>query len=195
MHIKMILLASWVSLHLKIAVIQSVKMPLAFQNPSQRENIMIIFDFILKTKRYLSPQNSFYQFLILKNYLNFKNFIYVFISGCLGSSSLCVSFLQLQQAVAKLQLYMGFLSLWLLLLQGMRSRRVCSFSSFSSRALEYRLNSCCAQVQFLCSIWDLPRSEIEPMSPGLAGGFFSTKPPGKPCFNFKFHLKTHVVPK
>lgn len=66
MHIKMILLASWVSLHLKIVVTQSVKMPLAFQNPSQRENIMIIFDFILKTKRYLSPQNSFYQFLILK---------------------------------------------------------------------------------------------------------------------------------
>lgn len=48
MHIKMILLASWVSLHLKIVVTQSVKMPLAFQNPSQRENIMIIFDFILK---------------------------------------------------------------------------------------------------------------------------------------------------
>lgn len=56
MHIKMILLASWVSLHVKIAVIQSVKMPLAFQNPSQRENIMIIFDFILKTKVSFTPK-------------------------------------------------------------------------------------------------------------------------------------------
>lgn len=52
----MILLASWVSLHVKIAVIQSVKMPLAFQNPSQRENIMIIFDFILKTKVSFTPK-------------------------------------------------------------------------------------------------------------------------------------------
>ena len=27
--------------------------------------------------------------------------------------------------------------------------------------------------------WDLPRSGIEPMSPALAGGFFTTEPPGK----------------
>ena len=26
----------------------------------------------------------------------------------------------------------------------------------------------------------LPRSGIEPMSPALAGGFFTTEPPGKP---------------
>ena len=28
--------------------------------------------------------------------------------------------------------------------------------------------------------WDLPRSGIEPVFPDLAGGFFSTEPPGKP---------------
>ena len=28
---------------------------------------------------------------------------------------------------------------------------------------------------------DLPDPGIEPMSPALAGGFFTTEPPGKPC--------------
>ena len=29
-------------------------------------------------------------------------------------------------------------------------------------------------------MWDLPESEIKPMSPVLAGRFFTTEPPGKP---------------
>ena len=29
---------------------------------------------------------------------------------------------------------------------------------------------------------DLPDTGIEPMSPALAGGFFTTKPPGKPIY-------------
>ena len=29
-------------------------------------------------------------------------------------------------------------------------------------------------------MWDLPGPGIKPMSPALAGGFFSTEPPGKP---------------
>ena len=29
-------------------------------------------------------------------------------------------------------------------------------------------------------MWDLPRPGIKPMSPALAGGFFTTEPPGKP---------------
>ena len=29
-------------------------------------------------------------------------------------------------------------------------------------------------------MWDLPRSGTEPWSPALAGGFFTTEPPGKP---------------
>ena len=29
-------------------------------------------------------------------------------------------------------------------------------------------------------MWDLPRPEIKPMFPALAGGFFTTEPPGKP---------------
>ena len=30
-------------------------------------------------------------------------------------------------------------------------------------------------------MWDLPKSEIEPESPALAGRFFTTDPPGKPA--------------
>ena len=30
--------------------------------------------------------------------------------------------------------------------------------------------------------WDLPDPEIEPTSPALAGGFFTTEPPGKPLY-------------
>ena len=29
-------------------------------------------------------------------------------------------------------------------------------------------------------MWDLPGPGIEPMSPALAGGFFTAEPPGKP---------------
>jgi len=31
-------------------------------------------------------------------------------------------------------------------------------------------------------MWDIPGPGIEPLSPSLAGGFFTTKPPGKPLF-------------
>ena len=30
-------------------------------------------------------------------------------------------------------------------------------------------------------MWDLPRPGTEPVSPALAGKFFTTEPPGKPC--------------
>ena len=32
----------------------------------------------------------------------------------------------------------------------------------------------------LCGMWDLPGPEIEPLSPALASGFFTTEPAGKP---------------
>ena len=45
---------------------------------------------------------------------------------------------------------------------------------------------------------DLPGSEIEPPSPALAGGFFTTKPPGKPYSTYNsLHLlipHSHSVP-
>ena len=48
--------------------------------------------------------------------------------------------------------------------------------SLGSRA---RLNSCGAWAQLLHGMWELPRTGIEPVSPALAGGFFTTKPTGK----------------
>ena len=36
------------------------------------------------------------------------------------------------------------------------------------------------RLKLLQGMWDLPGSWIEPMSPELAGGFFTTEPPGRP---------------
>ena len=52
--------------------------------------------------------------------------------------------------------------------------------SYSSWTFEQRLNSCGAGAYLLCSMWDLPISGIEPMFSVLAGGFFTTEPPGNP---------------
>ena len=43
-----------------------------------------------------------------------------------------------------------------------------------------RLSSCGSRAQLLCSMWDLPRPRLEPVSPALAGRFSTTAPPGKP---------------
>ena len=68
----------------------------------------------------------------------------------------------------------------LLLLHSMGSRAQ-GLSSCSSQALEHRLCSC-AQASLPRSMWDLPRSGIGPMSPALAGEFFTTGSPGKSSF-------------
>ena len=57
------------------------------------------------------------------------------------------------------------------------------FTSCSSQAQQL----CCTGPHcalLLCDTWDLPGLEIKPMSPALAGGFFTIEPPGKPhvCF-------------
>ena len=54
------------------------------------------------------------------------------------------------------------------------------FNSCGSWALGHTLNSCGTLAQLLCGTWDLPGLGIEPMSPALAGRFFTTEPPGKP---------------
>ena len=51
-------------------------------------------------------------------------------------------------------------------------------------ALGHQLNGCCIPAWLPHSTWDLPGSGIEPVSPALAGGFFTTEPPGKPIFPF-----------
>ena len=60
----------------------------------------------------------------------------------------------------------------------------CGLSSCGSQALELRCNNGAAWAQLLCSMWDLPGSGIELMSPALAGEFFTTEPPEKPSTDF-----------
>ena len=57
--------------------------------------------------------------------------------------------------------------------------RVRWLHSCDPRAPEHRLNSRGAQVYLLSGRWDLPGPGIEPMSPDLAGKFFTTEPLGK----------------
>ena len=67
-------------------------------------------------------------------------------------------------------------------------------SGCGSWGLEDRLNSCGTRALLLCSMWDLPRSGMELMSPALAGGFFMTEPPGKPTA-FVLDNKHHPLSK
>ena len=55
----------------------------------------------------------------------------------------------------------------------------CGLSSCGSRALEHRLSSYVSLAQLLQGMWDLLGPGIKPVSPALAGRFFSTEPPGK----------------
>ena len=48
------------------------------------------------------------------------------------------------------------------------------------QAPECGLSSCGVRASLLRGMWDLPGSGIEPVSPALAGRFFTTEPPGKP---------------
>ena len=43
-----------------------------------------------------------------------------------------------------------------------------------------RLSSCGSRAQLLCSMWDLPRPGLKPVSPAPAGRLSTTVPPGKP---------------
>ena len=52
-------------------------------------------------------------------------------------------------------------------------------NSWGSGALEHRVNSWGAQTSLLCGMRKLPGPGIEPVSPALAGRFFSNEPPGK----------------
>ena len=102
------------------------------------------------------------------------------------------AFLQLWRVETTLQLQCtGFSLLWLRLsvehgLQSTQASVVVRYglNSCSSEALEHRLGSCGTQVLFPHAMWDLPGLGIKPVSPALAGGFFTTKLPGKPRKGF-----------
>ena len=82
---------------------------------------------------------------------------------------------------------MGFSLQWLVAKHGLPGIWAsvvvaCGLCSCGSQALELRLSSCGAWTQLLCDMWDFPGSWIQSVSHALAGGFFTTEPPGKPGF-------------
>ena len=54
-----------------------------------------------------------------------------------------------------------------------------------------RLSNCVSRAQLLCGMWDLPRPELEPVYPALAGRFSTTAPPGKPNISTFYVNKIH----
>ena len=83
----------------------------------------------------------------------------------------------------------GFALQWLLLLQSTSSRAL-SFSSCSTQDQQLQVPSSRARTkQLWCSsMWNFPGPEIKPVSPSLAGRFFTTKPPGKPSSTFYIYF-------
>ena len=69
-----------------------------------------------------------------------------------------------------------------LVVKGRRTRAPghAGLRSCGSRVLAHRLSSYGTQAQLLCTMLDLPGSGTEPVSPAMAGGFFSTEPPERP---------------
>ena len=85
----------------------------------------------------------------------------------------------------------GFSLWWLPLWLPSGSR--CKVLSSVAPKLECWLSSCGAWAELLCCTWDLPRSGIEPLSPALAVGVLTTRPPEKPYFFFLFIMCTHTI--
>ena len=67
------------------------------------------------------------------------------------------------------------------------------FGSCSSQALEHKLNTCGSWADLLLGMWDLPRPGIEPVSPALAGRFFTTESPGKPLNFAEFEESNFIL--
>ena len=124
--------------------------------------------------------NLMYVFILLFNlkyvFILLSNLMYVFILfwGCAGSL-----LLRGLQSSCSAQGYS---------LVGVTAYHRGGFSRRGAQALgcmgsvdeSSRLNSCGAWTQLLRGVWDLPGPGKEPVSPALAGGFFTMDPPGMP---------------
>ena len=97
--------------------------------------------------------------------------IYLFIFGCAASMR--------HTGFSLVEASRGYSSLWC------KVPGRSGFRSCSSWALEHWVNHCGTWALLLCGMWNLPVSGIEPASPALQGGFFTTELPGKPLFNFQ----------
>ena len=107
---------------------------------------------------------------------------FVFLRFCLVESFLLCRLLCLRSTGATLQLQRTGLSLgWLLLLHSTAFRRP-GFRNCHLQALQHWVSSCGAQAQLPHGMWDLPRAEIEPVSPELAGRFLTNRSSRKPLY-------------
>ena len=118
---------------------------------------------------------------------------FFFFFGCVGSSLLLTGFLQLWRMGATLRCsvrpsHCGGFSYCRARAPGTWAPVFAAhgLSSCGSQALERRLSSCGAQAQLLRGMWDLPGPGLYPMSLVLAGGFFSTAPPGESQNKYSF---------
>ena len=110
----------------------------------------------------------------------FNNFIYSFIFGC-GGSCCCTGLFSIAVVTR------GYSSLQC---AGRAQALGCvDFTSCGMWALERRLSSHGAWAWLFCRTGNLPGPGIEPLSPPLDGGFFTTEPPEKPPKFFLFCLQ------
>ena len=109
-----------------------------------------------------------------------KNFLFIFIFGCSGSSLRCTGFLWSQRAGATLWCS-GFSLPWPLSLQSTGCRHK-GFVSWGSHVLVAHGPSCSRRVK--------SSPARGPVSPALAGGFLSTVQPGQvPPFSLNPHTQ------
>ena len=169
---------------------------LGLEIPRQKEWLENIYSI---TRHYF---HVFWQFILNSYAQNTFSFciLFIFIFGCAWSSLLCrlvsscewgllsIAVHRLLIAVASLVAEHGLQNTWASVVVAHE------LSSCSTWALEHRLNSLGSWAQLLCSMWDLPRSGPEPMSPGLAGRFFTTEPPGTPTKQLLSILAKPVLP-
>ena len=111
-------------------------------------------------------------FIVIKLYLIFLRFIffkfiYLFIFGCVGSSSL-------RRALSSC----GKLGPLFIAVRGPLT--IAASLVAEHRLQTCRLSSCGPRAQLLCGMRDPPRPGLEPVSPALAGRLPTTAPPGKP---------------
>ena len=109
---------------------------------------------------------------------SFFFFKIIIIFGYAGSSLLCGPFSSCGECglLSRCGVWASHCSGLLLWSTGSRVHRL---QQFELRALEHRL-SCGTWTSLPCAMGDLPQSWIELVSSALAGGFFTTEPPGKP---------------
>ena len=116
-----------------------------------------------------------------------KKCFYLFIYGSVGSSLLLRLF---SSCGAQGRLYLPgacFSLLWFLLLWSTGSRAPGCYQMWhmDSAAAAPGFENTGTWVRLMQSMWDLPVSRMESVSPALAGGFFTTEPPGKPDIHFQ----------